>query len=74
MAACKAEAVVLDSSETSPEAQGGIVDSETSPMPRMPCALPDWGGDNRRLWRCLGGRQNGREKQCGLKGRQSWLM
>lgn len=70
MAACKAEAVVVDSSETSPEAQWGIVDSETSPMPCMPCALLDWGGDNRKLWRCAleGGRKEGGVKQCGLKG------
>lgn len=42
MAACKAEAVAVGSSETSPEAQRGIVDSGASPIP---CEGLEWGGD-----------------------------
>lgn len=57
MAACKADAVEVGSSETSPEAPRGIVDSGMSPVPCIPCAGLDWGGDNRQLWRCLGGRR-----------------
>lgn len=49
MAACEADAVAVGSSETIPEAQRGIVDSGMSPVPGMPCAGLDWGGDNRQL-------------------------
>lgn len=50
------EAAAAGSSQTSPEAQRGIVDSGASlPTPGMLCEGLDWGGDTRRLCRCLGG-------------------
>lgn len=56
-AACEEEAVVVGSSQTSPGAPWGIVDSEASATLCTPCEGQDWGGDTRQLCRCLRGRQ-----------------
>lgn len=64
-AACEEEAAAAGSSQTSPKAPRGIVDSGASPTP---CEGQDWGGDTRRLCRCLGGRQKSRGGRGGWGG------